>query len=323
MKTLVTLVALFVVTNVHAASPEVEAARTSGAKGQVTLRVVDSKGSIVTNATVNVGFYNPRKGDEAAQGLTDTTGLFVATGTPVEDMSYAITKAGYYKTEGKYLFYRRIETPLIDGHWQPWNPVVTVVLKEQRNPIPMYAKPVDTTVPLRDSGVGFDFEVGDWVAPHGQGKIPDVHVNFRTTIQDKWTFSKELTIACSNRLDGFCRMKKDTGSEFLSMYEAPTNGYLPVLNFGYNATKYKVLRADELGQSEYLIFRVRTVLDDSGHIVSTHYGKIYGPIEYGAGKDQRFRFTYYLNPTVGDRNLEFDPARNLFGDTNKRRVYRR
>jgi hypothetical protein len=34
-----------------------------------------------------------------------------------------------------------------------------------------------------------------------------------------------------------------------------------------------------------------------------HYGKIYGDF---------MNFTYYLNPTPNDRNVEFDPKRNLF-----------
>lgn len=65
------------------------------------------------------------------------------------------------------------------------------------------------------------------------------------------------------------------------------------------------------------MFRVRTVLDDEGNIVSARYGKIYGPIEYGesdSGSGGKIRFTYYLNPTPNDRNVEFDPEQNLFTD---------
>ena len=65
------------------------------------------------------------------------------------------------------------------------------------------------------------------------------------------------------------------------------------------------------------MFRIRTVLDDMGNIVSARYGKIYGPIEYGESDTNpggKVRFTYYLNPTPNDRNVEFDPERNLFTD---------
>ena len=49
-------------------------------------------------------------------------------------------------------------------------------------------------------------------------------------------------------------------------------------------------------------FRVRTKVDDRGNIVSAHYGKIYGDF---------MQFKYYLNPTINDRNVEFDPKQNL------------
>ncbi len=49
-------------------------------------------------------------------------------------------------------------------------------------------------------------------------------------------------------------------------------------------------------------FRVRTVVDDRGNIVSAHYGKIYGDF---------MQFSYYFNPTPNSRNVEFDPKQNL------------
>ena len=51
-------------------------------------------------------------------------------------------------------------------------------------------------------------------------------------------------------------------------------------------------------------FRVRTVLDEHGNVKSALYGKIYGDF---------MQFTYYLNPTPNDHNIEFDPPRNLLG----------
>jgi hypothetical protein len=49
-------------------------------------------------------------------------------------------------------------------------------------------------------------------------------------------------------------------------------------------------------------FRVRTVPDQNGNVKSALYGKIYGDF---------MQFSYYLNPTPSDRNIEFDPKRNL------------
>jgi hypothetical protein len=257
-----------------------------------------------------------------SEGLTDTNGLFVAAGKTIHSMSFTVTKEGHYTTEGQYWFLRKGTNCVQGGKWHPWNPTNAVLLKEHRNPVAMYAKKVDSIFPIRDAPVGFDLEVGDWIAPYGKGSKGDIFFTYHSEIKDYWTGKKELTIACINKMEGFCRTRKDIGNGLNSAYEAPNADYQPILNLIQDATQNKVLQSVEIPRSEYLAFRVRIVLDDKYNIVSARYGKIYGPLEYGAGKDlNRLVFTYYLNPTPNDRNLEFDPARNLFGPDVKPRVY--
>lgn len=305
-----------------AASPEVEKARQHGAQGQVTFRVVDSTGKPVAMAEIRATLpHSDAYGDvEVSKGPTDTRGMFIAGGKSNDQIIYDVKKAGSYKTVGTHKFYRRGVECVRDGRWQPWNPTNSVVLKEVRNPIAMYAKRVDAPVPVRDVPVGFDLEVGDWVVPHGVGKQADVYFTYKADAQDFWTGSYELTIACSNSMDGLVRTNKDAWSEFLSAYEAPGDGYDSRVVLSLDITKEKVLKKELFGAEEYLLLRVRTVLDDKGDIVIARYGKIYGPIEFGVGKEHHIRFMYYLNPTDNDRNLEFDPGRNLFGDDVERRV---
>jgi hypothetical protein len=321
--TVVLLSSCLCVMNARSQSAEVDKARQYGAQGQVTLRVIDSTAKPVELANVSAGFYNPHERGQVAEGKTDTNGCFVATGRPVDDMRYTIMKDSYYKTEGTYAFHRPgADSSVKDGRWQPWNLTNTVVLKERRNPVPMCAKSVDESVPIRDAPVGFDLEKGDWVAPHGKGTKTDLVFTYQAQIKDYWTGKKELVITCTNRLDGFYRAQKDMWSDLQSTYEAVPDDYQASVRLVLDATKQKVLESQGIGRSEYLVCRVRTVLDDKGNIVSAHYGKIYGPIEYGAGKNlDRLRFVYYLNPTANDRNLEFDPSWNLLGATDKRRVY--
>jgi len=56
--------------------------------------------------------------------------------------------------------------------------------------------------------------------------------------------------------------------------------------------------------------RTRVKLDAQGNIISAHYTKIMGDIRLAA--QGSLHFTYYFNPTANDRNLEFDPSKNLF-----------
>ena len=76
----------------------------------------------------------------------------------------------------------------------------------------------------------------------------------------------------------------------------------------------KVFRRKESSADEYYIFRSRTRAD--GGISESHYGRIWGLIDYGSEpKDTvsgSMNFHYYFNPTPNDRTLEFDGKSNLF-----------
>jgi len=68
-------------------------------------------------------------------------------------------------------------------------------------------------------------------------------------------------------------------------------------------------------EDQNYFFRVRTVLDEKGRIKSALYGKIFGDITSDVinSKTAFIQFTYCLNPNPNDRNMEFDPKKNLFG----------
>ena len=299
-----------------AASSELDEARTSGADGKVTFHVVNSRGEDVVDASVKAGFYNPRKGDDVCIGQTDSNGLFAATGNSVDDMNYSIIKDGFYITTGRYVFYRRDEISVLNGRWQPWNPTNVVVLKERRNPIPMYAKRVDVLLPERDKPIGFDLELGDWVKPHGIGSKSDLIIMYKGSYGDIQVFSKELRLGCGNEQSGLQVLTLDSSSDLQSVYSAPEEGYARELVWERERTKFEIKKSKELDKDEYVVFRTRVVTNEKGELVGAHYGKIYGPIRYGRmGESHRLMFNYYFNPVENDRNIEFDPIRNLFPDT--------
>ena len=317
-KTKVLAIAMFgyllCIANLHAAeSPEIRRAIDYGAKGKITLRVVDSKGNPVAGAKVSAGFYNPRNEADGMDGTTDANGQFTASGTPNGDMHYQITKDGYYKTESSYWFYRQNEPQIVkDGRWQPWNPTNTVVLKEKRKPIAMFARFADKVIPVQGKPIGFDLEYCDWVTPYGIGKISDLIFQYDGAYKGSQEYSKQIKINFSSENDGLESFELDKTSELMSQYNASDTGYVSNITFERERTPIKILKSEELDENHYLIFRVRSVTDSTGKIIGANYGKIYGPIEYGTmGKEQRLTFTYYFNPD-GTRNLEFNPQLNLF-----------
>ena len=58
------------------------------------------------------------------------------------------------------------------------------------------------------------------------------------------------------------------------------------------------------------------MIDEGGKVKSALYGKIDGEFGLDAinSKTCFVLFTYYLNPTSNDRNMEFNPQKNLFTD---------
>jgi hypothetical protein len=50
-------------------------------------------------------------------------------------------------------------------------------------------------------------------------------------------------------------------------------------------------------------------LDKDGKVISAHYGKIQGPITLN--REGSVGLTHYFNGKPNDRNLEFDPSKNL------------
>ena len=127
-------------------------------------------------------------------------------------------------------------------------------------------------------------------------------------------------VAFSNPDDGLLlhavEVNKDrhpVGSKYIWPHMAPEESYQNELS-----TKVFVLHEKRIliggdGSINY-IFRVRSVRDEkTGKLISALYGKIREDIVIDMNKNGFFlKFTYYLNPNENDRNLEFDPEKNLF-----------
>ncbi len=322
----ITIIAILIVSGAcalteHADLSDVEKARRRGAKAQVTFRVIDSTGKPVEKANIRATFIMSDAPDDytVVKGQTDADGLFAAAGKSVDGMVYDVTKDGSYKTFAKYWFYRPNEDCVRDGRWLPWNPTLTVVLKERRHPIPLYVKRVDVRIPAMNQPLGFDLEKGDWVAPHGEGTTPDLVFTYSSIREAPLVLSWRLDIGFSNPSDGAQVFPHDMSSELQSLYEAPEAGYAPALVDEYAQAGDKIVTENRLRSGAYLVFRVRSVMDDQGRLVRANYGKIYGssgsrPFDYTRAKEgDSLKFIYYFNPTPNDRNLEFDPKKNLFG----------
>jgi hypothetical protein len=281
-----------------------------GADGKATFHVVNTDGISVAGADIAACFF----GDREKRGVTDADGLFVIDGRTLHgaDISYSIVKQGFYRTRATYQLGKRGYRCLENGRWIPWNPTLRVILKEIRNPIPMYMKRVSLPVPVRDQPVGFDFEAGDWVAPNGRGSFPDMQLTYKwTTGEGSWR-RHDFTVGFTTAQDGAYISPKDEYCPFMSEYEARQDaGYATRFQYLYERTDNQIVHDSKLDKQEIMVFRVRTETNPQGKIVNARYGKIYGPFEFAQGREKFVRFAYYFNPTPNDPNLEFDGEHNL------------
>ena len=315
-----TVVILLVPCLLSAVTPkEVRHAAQYGALAKATIHVVDDSGFNVTNANVSVALF-PRDSYANVNVLnynTDTNGNVVIKGITVGDMNYTVTKKGYYKSKGKHIFYHRnLDKPIIKGKWQPWNPIIKVILREKKNPIPMYAKRVETEIPGTNKWYGYDFMVGDWVKPYGKGKTEDLLFDIAKRRVRNWKdFDGELHIAFLNKKDGIYKYNKKESfkSDFSWDYKAPTNGFINLLDIkvGYIPSGKGYYEENDTSKC---YFRVRATTNELGNITSAYYGKMPTRIRFDVRdtKTGWLIFTYYLNSTPNDRNMEFDPKKNLF-----------
>ena len=172
-------------------------------EARVVVRVVDELGRPFAKAQVVASFEQPYQPDGAPKfdvkrQQTDSNGLAVLTGKTRGHIAWGVESSGYYTSYARPIDFFRRE----GGHWLPWNQTNTTVVKQIKNPIPMYAKLCQLGLPEFDKEIGFDFTAGDWVEPHGKGQHLDIF--FRGELEKKAPddFRMRLIISFPNRGDG-------------------------------------------------------------------------------------------------------------------------
>lgn len=286
----------------------------------VTITVVGQDGFPVEGARVGVGFRSLGGKDVADSGLTNGKGIFIARGSSNYEFVAQISKGDYYPSE---LGRRSVKRKIAPGKWEVKDQEVTVVLRERRNPIPMYAR-ANTTINLfeMNKAIGFDLLVFDWVAPHGGGKVSDLTFEISGYYNSRNDMDSTLTVRFPNEGDGAYAFEAVAEeSEFISPYTAPESGYVNLLSLHKMAKPgddlYSLVKESDVRGDRNYVIRFRTILDDNGAVKEAMYGKIYGDFDFaGAYKEGSYirPKAYYINPTVNDRNLEYAVGENLVAD---------
>jgi hypothetical protein len=245
-------------------------------------------------------------------GKTDVSGVFQASGRPELRMYVRLEKDGYYTTDSDRL-----------SRTQDHN--LTYVLRKIQRPIPLYAKKFRSKLPKLGVEVGFDFEVGDWVAPYGGGRFSDILVTASVKHVGTDSPSGSVKISFPNPEDGVFTVDEVTGyrprSQLIMPHLAPETVYVPDVSreeSGYqneskpkNVSYFLRTRSREVTPGKfahnYAKFQDGFKFVMGGGVFLEEPYRTKHPEEYGL-----VEFTYYYNPTSNDRNLEFDTKQNLF-----------
>jgi hypothetical protein len=288
---------------------------------KIAIKVIDEAGAPVANAEAGATFERPYGVNEPARvetirGQTDSNGVFVAKARTTGHVSWGARKNGYYPFLGAPLQFQR-RGPL---GWEPWGQTNVAVLKRIINPEPMRVGGKVRSMPVRDEPCGYDLEMDDWVAPHGRGKTSDFIFTVKAEVVDNLNFRGHLELRFPHPQDGILQVpfNRFHGSELRLPRIAPTNGYLAEWHWrvGYGSLKDETFLppVDPSTAKTAYVFRVRTAVDEQGRIIRVHYGCIEGEIAFDPRTDRGaayLRFSYFLNPTPNDRNLERDPGKTV------------
>lgn len=288
---------------------------------KITVKVSGEDQEPIPDAAVKIAFGQGRQLGKAVQieGRSNAEGLFSYEHVSDGHVYWGASKDGYYSSRGlEFLF---DSASARHGRWEPWNPIFSVVLRKKIKPVPLLVKHVETTMPCSDAGAGFDLMIGDWTVPHGVGQIRDLVLTLKRNVVDNRNYDSFLEIMFSNEKDGFVSIplsERIDGCEMWLPHLAPESGYetrlvwrmarIPMTN------NQRVVLYNDAKDYVPLFYRVRSVTNTEGQVTHAVYGKITA-FEYDPRETQTayLRFTYYLNPNVNDRNLEYSGV-NLFSD---------
>ena len=173
----------------------------------------------------------------------------------------------------------------------------------------MYAKHyLDLDIPVSNENIGYDLFAGDWIEPYGNGLDTNIIMNFSYEIHDKYNYQWKLNIEMNSENAGFvCMTNIFYHSVAKNAFIAPVSGYSNRIIY---EIKYHNGKKDEIDSSEPIsdsfFFKIRNGTNN------VNYGKLVN-FEPHISKDGGYiNFTYYLNPTPNDRNLELNTKSNLF-----------
>jgi len=268
-------------------------------------------------------------------GRTDENGHFSFKKRSLDILTVSMRKAGYFDSG---------ITPSVtlteqeNGYWLPKGMTFNVEMIKKDGMRPLMVKQMDssapkTFLPKENEDFGYDLMKGDWVEPHGTGKINDIVFRAQKfeSPQGPAYASIKYRVLAKGEGNGFIQVnnpKKEVVKNALELKlgtTAPEEGYQALFEFVYamgkGAEKFKKDLKDTAwdgktlrDQADGYWLRIRSKADpDTGELVSAHYGKIVSPIILYSTRDGKIAvlFDYMVSPEANNRSLVWDRETTL------------
>lgn len=303
-----------------------------GARGRLNVCVIDESGLPISDASVKTS-YNLYKrpliwcltGDlevvdgPRPSGTTDKNGRWHMEGQMPISGRLFVEKEGFYKKTEIFRFEDKTQLNSERGRWVPYERRKIVEMKRIVDPQPFYGvlRSYDRKIPVLDRPLGYDLRLGEFLPPYGKGEVADMTVTATCQCAPDAYFADAytLTFAFPRPGDGIVRLEKDMSTPLRSPQTVPDGlkWEKEMLVDTFSRDK----GGEYIRESEWLLLRVRSELDEHGNVTKANYVKIYGPLSYGSrrwkpGKPRMsMLFTSIFFPDATSKGLEPDPDRNL------------
>ena len=287
-----------------------------GLPAKVTVRVKDPDGKPITNASVMFCFVvHSLREPNTVIAQTDANGMATGEALANDKIVIHIEKPGWYRPYCHHELWGSGKDYL-SGRWEPWNPTLDVTMypKINRRQAPKFRSCYYEHLE-QNTVYGFDMLRKDIILSGRKGETADfqfigsgskVRINSKQPGESKLFSTNKFEVVFSNDGDGVIKMKRQLDSEFKFTYLAPEAGYGQIVKFS-SVTIPQHRESTFLTDDEYLIFRISRKDLNSGKI-NRYYGIVTRLKSSVNTKGERyFDIEYYLNPTPGDRNIEYGP----------------
>lgn len=278
-----------------------------GAETGMRILVVGDNGEPIRGASVRVSFAMREKFTDAIFD-TGIDGIAVVRGkTTGNKIRISVEKDGYYSSMMELSYLRFAENRLVvDGKWQPWNEMRKLRLRKTIRSHGLSSYNRTLTLSTTNMRVGIDFELGDFVKPYGQGRIPDAEVRVVWDGKEPY-LSKicKMEMRFVQPMSGAYNVDNVVESEMPFPYVADVNADYQTTFEYYDRKDGHICRAT-LFPTDTKVARVRCKISKDGKLESANYCNI-RRLEASPGFQGRVAvgISGVFNPEVNDIEIGY------------------